>query len=309
MSIDYKNQDELKKYLHKVDRIFNISKFLAQDIDFQDIANYYRDSSFGYSLFHSTSGSIHMALNYDGQFNKDGYFGQAKIIQEYINRTKAKKVLELASGKGFNSTYLAKQNPDVEFIGIDLTPEHVKFANENAQGISNLKFEQGNFQDLQFPDGSFDLVFEVESVCHATDMKKALSESKRVLKPQGLFIVIDGFRSPDFDSFSDDLKTAAKLAEISMAVEKGWKINEWTSLCETVGLKVEKVDDLSMAIMPNLSRFQFLARGFFKFPSISRTILKTMPYYLVQNAIAGIFMPFTIGAGMQKYYMVALTSE
>jgi ubiquinone/menaquinone biosynthesis C-methylase UbiE len=250
-----------------------------------------------------------MALNYDGQFSKDGYFGQAKIIQEYINQTHAKKVLELASGKGFNSTYLAKQNPDVEFIGIDLTPEHVKFANENAQGISNLKFEQGNFQDLQFPDDSFDLVFEVESVCHATDMKKALSESRRVLKSQGFFIVIDGFRSPDFDSFSEDLKTAAKLAEISMAVEKGWKINEWTSLCETVGLKVEKMDDLSMAIMPNLSRFQFLARGFFKFPSISRTILKAMPYYLVQNAIAGIFMPFTIGAGMQKYYMVALTPQ
>jgi len=306
MPIDYKNQDELKKYLNKVDEIFNVGKFLAQDIDFQDIANCYRDSNFGYSLFHSTSGSIHMALNYDGQFGKEGYFGQAKIIQEYINQTKAKKILELASGKGFNSTYLAKQNPDVEFVGIDLTPEHVSFARKNAQGVSNLKFEQGNFQDLQFPDGSFDLVFEVESVCHATDMKKALSESCRVLKSQGNIVVIDGFRSPDFDSFSDELKTASRLAEISMAVEKGWKINEWTLLCETVGLKVEKTDDLSMAIMPNLLRFQFLARGFFKFPSISRTILKVMPYYLVQNAIAGIFMPFTVGAGMQKYYKVVL---
>ncbi len=306
MPIDHKNQGELKKYLNKVDKIFNVKKFLEQDIDFQDIANYYRDSSLGYEFFHSTGGSIHMALNYDGQFNKDGYFGQAKIIQEYITRTKAKKVLELASGKGFNSTYLAKQNPDVEFIGIDLTPEHAEFANANAQGIRNLKFEQGNFQDLQFPDDSFDLVFEVESVCHATDMKKALSESQRVLKPQGSFIVIDGFRSSDFDTFSNDLKTAAKLAEVSMAVGKPWKINEWTSLCETVGLKVEQIDDLSMAIIPNLTRFQFLARGFFKFPSLSRTIIKAMPYYLVQNAIAGIFMPFTVGVGMQKYYKVAL---
>ncbi|RPJ72513.1 MAG: class I SAM-dependent methyltransferase, partial [Alphaproteobacteria bacterium] len=166
--------------------------------------------------------------------------------------------------------------------------------------------QQGNFQDLQFQDKSFDLVFEVESICHATDMEKALSEAHRVIKPGGYFIAIDGFRSAGFESFSDDLKTAAKLTEISMAVGKPWKINDWTSLCETVGFKVENIDDLSMAIMPNLLRFQFLARGFLKYPALSKTFIKTLPFYLVQNAIAGIFMPFTISAGMQRYYKVVL---
>lgn len=309
MAIDYKNQDELKKYLNKVDKIFDIKKFLQQDIDFNDVAEYYRESNLGYQVFHSASGSIHMALNYDGQFDRDGYYGQARIVQEYINQAGAKRVLELASGKGFNSTFLAKENPDIEFVGIDLTPEHVEHSQKNSQGIANLKFEQGNFQNLQFSDDSFDLIFEVESVCHATDMRKVLSEAHRVLKPNGNFVVIDGFRNPDFDNFSNDLKTAAKLAELSMAVGQPWKVNEWTTLAENVGFEISELDDISMAIMPNLLRFQFLARGYFKFPDISKLFIKTLPYYLVQNAIAGIFMPFTVGAGIQHYYKIVLTHK
>lgn len=309
MTFDNKNPDELKKYLNKVDKIFDITKFLQQDLAFDDVANYYRESSLGYHLFHSANGSIHMALNYDGKFDQDGYFGQARIVEEYISQTGAKKILELASGKGFNSTYLAKRYPDVEFIGIDLTPEHIEYSRKKSQGVKNLRFEHGNFQDLQFPDDTFDIVFEVESVCHATNMQKALSESGRVLKTNGRFIAIDGFRNPDFDTFSDDLKTAAKLTEVSMAVGQPWKINEWTSLAETVGFKTEQMVDLSMAIMPNLLRLQFFARGYFKFPGLSKLFIKALPFYLVQNAIAGIFMPFTVDAEIQHYYKVVLIHQ
>jgi len=306
MNVDLNDPVELKKYLDRIDRIFNIGKFLEQDIDSQNVVDYYRQSSLGYRLFHSSRGSIHMALNEDGKFNREGYFGQAKIVQEYINKLGAGKVLELASGKGFNSSYLARRNPSVSFIGIDLTPEHVRYSRQNSKGISNLEFRQGNFQNLEFQNESFDLVFEIESVCHATDMEKALSEAKRVLKPGGYFIVIDGFRSRDFDSFFNDMKIASKLSEVAMAVGKPWKIHEWTALCEKAGFGIESADDLSMAIMPNLRRFQFLARAFFKFPALSRLLIKVLPYYLVQNAIAGMLMPFTVGAKAQQYCKVAL---
>jgi SAM-dependent methyltransferase len=309
MSVDTKNLDELRKYLAKIDKVFNVRKFIEQDIDFQDTAEYYRKSEAGYRFFHSANGSIHMALNHDGKFSREGYYGQAKIIQEYINRTGAKKVLELASGRGFNSAFLAKNNPQIQFVGIDLTPEHVAFAREHANGLANLEFHHGNFQDLPFQDGIFDLVFEVESICHALDMEQALLQTRRVLRKGGYFISIDGFRSQDFEAFPEDLKIASKLAEVSMSVGKAWNIDDWVSLIDQVGFYVEKVDDLSAAIMPNLLRFQFLARGFFKFPSLSKFLVTILPYYLVQNAIAGILMPFTVGAGLQRYYKVALVRQ
>ncbi len=309
MSIDTKSRDELSKYLRKVERVFHIREFVEKDIEFQDIADYYRESEPGYSFFHSANGSIHMALNPDGKFDRAGYYGQARIVQGYLDRTGAKNVLELASGRGFNSAFLAGTNRETRFTGIDLTPEHVENARQRAKGMPNLEFRQGNFQDLPFQDGSMDLVFEVESICHAIDMSKALSEARRVLKPGGTFIVIDGFRSQDFESFPEDLRTAAKLAEVSMAVGRPWKIDDWIELGRATGFKLEELEDLSMAIMPNLMRFQFLARGFFKFAPVSRLLLKTLPYYLVQNAIAGIFMPFTIAAGLQRYYKAVLVRQ
>ncbi len=303
-NIDIKDPNELKKYLTKVNKHFDLKPFLDQEIKPQDVINYYQGSNLGFRIFHSSNGSIHMALNPDGNFNKDGYFGQAQVIQEVISKMRVERVLELASGKGFNSIYLAKQNPDVHFLGIDLTPEHVEYSKRKAHRIVNIEFQQGNFQEKNYQDTCFDVVFEIESMCHATDMEKALSETYRILRPGGRFIVIDGFRSADFDSFTIDLKTAAKLTESSMAVGKPWKINEWTSLCEKVGFKVEIMEDLSMAIMPNLLRFQYFARGFLKYPTISKILIKILPFYLVQNAIAGVFMPFTISAGLHRYYKI-----
>lgn len=305
--MDLQDRRELEKYLGKIDRIFGIQQFLGQDIDIEDIVNYYQDSDYGYRVLHSIAGSIHMALNFDGSFDKDGYYGQARLVNEHIKNTNGMQVLELASGKGFNSIFLSKLNPDVNFRGIDLTPRHVEVSKKRVGDISNLHFELGNFQDLAFDDQSFDLVFEIESICHATDMKLALTEAHRVLKPDGKLIVFDGFRKPQFDGFSDEQKIAAKLVEVAMAVESPWRIDHWLELAEDVGFTASITDDLSQAIMPNLMKFQLMARGFFKYPFLSQIILKILPSYLVQNAIAGLLMPFTISAGLQGYYHIILT--
>lgn len=134
-----------------------------------------------------------MALNPDGVFDKDGYYGQARIVQGYL-RGGQERVLELASGKGFNSTYLARANPDQTCIGVDLTPKHIAMAKRADHDLPNLGFQLGDFQALPFKSSSFDLAFVCESICHATDMEKALSEAHRVLRPGSKLIVFDGFR-------------------------------------------------------------------------------------------------------------------
>jgi ubiquinone/menaquinone biosynthesis C-methylase UbiE len=305
--INYSDMNELKKYLNKVKNVFNIEDLLSETVTENVIKEYYDKSNSGYKLFHSKSGSIHMALNFDKKFNKQGYYGQSNIINNYIKATDSiSDVLELASGNGFNSIFLATENKKINFTGIDLTDEHVRAAQKRINNLTNIKFIQGNFQNLEFPNNNFDLIFEIESICHATDMKKALTEAYRVLRPDKKLYIFDGFRNQDFENFSSDLQLAGKLTELSMAVGSPWKIDKWLDLCEEVGFEIESVTDLSDAIMPNLNRFQFLARGFFKFPKISKFLLNNFSEDLIQNAIAGILMPFTIGSGMQKYIQVVL---
>ena len=299
--------DDLPKYLAQIGRLYDIEQLVNQDFTSSDVVEYYERSAFGYNLFHSKD-NLHMALNFDGRFDTDGYYGQARIIQEYLQEVHPQHVLELASGKGFNSRYLADHNrSDIQFIGIDLTPLHVRTAQERAKSTPNLHFGVGDYHQLNFRDSQFDLVFIIESLCYATDMRQALSEIHRVLKSGGRLIVIAGFRKASLENFGAEIQTAALLVEKTMAVSKGMVIDEWTSLAHNVNFNVLTVRDASGEIMPNLIRFHMLAKAYFKFLPMSKSFAKiTGSSYLIGNTIAGLLLPYTVSSSVHGYYIVTL---
>ncbi len=300
---------KLARRLRKIRRVFDVDAMLGQSVDERTIVDYYTQNSRYYGLIHSFEGSVHMALNPGGRFDRIGYYGQAEIVQRHVDEIRPRRVLELASGKGFNTRHLATQNTSVNFVGVDLTPPHVAVARRNSIDVPNLEFKVGDFQNLRFCAETFDLIFVVESLCHASDMVHALSEAYRVLKPGGRFIVIDGYRRPGFDCIDPDLRTAARLVEVAMAVPEAYEIDDWLLLARNVGFDVLSSEDLTRAIQPNLARFEFLARGFFRYPSLSRLLLRVLPMQMVVNAIPGLLMPITTQAGAQGYYVIALVKQ
>jgi ubiquinone/menaquinone biosynthesis C-methylase UbiE len=300
---------ELDRYLDKVNIIFPIQNLIQSKIDLKKIKRYYRDSYSGYKYLHSKEGAVHMALNYNGTFDDDGFYAQANEISNIIESSEIKNVLELGCGKGFNSIYLAKKHPNVKFIGIDITDEHLLTANSKAQDIANLEFSYGDFHDLDFHDSSFDLIFELESICHASNMRKVLSEIYRILKPSGQFVLYEGFKEEGFENLSESLKKAAILTEKSMAVNNFEKIDDWLKIASDTGFKVKVISELSEAIMPNLGRFQVWARGYYKYPFLSRIFLKILPKDMVMNSIAGLLMPFTVHNNAHGYYKIILEEK
>jgi len=101
----------LNECLNKIGRVFDAEELLGEKIDNDYVVKYYAKNSWAYRRFHSTEDSVHMALNFDGNFDKDGYYEQARIINKVIQETGARNILELASGKGFNSIYYRHENP------------------------------------------------------------------------------------------------------------------------------------------------------------------------------------------------------
>jgi ubiquinone/menaquinone biosynthesis C-methylase UbiE len=304
-------RSELGKKLDKIEKVFDTDQVLTMDVDQAVIVDYYTQSNPGYSRFHSTDGSVHMALNFDGEFDQQGYYGQANLVQQQIDQINPAKVLELACGKGFNSVYLATQNPDIEFLGLDLTPVHVEIASQTARdrGLNNLTIQQGDFHHLDYPDNSLDIIFVVESLCHATNTQQVLEECHRVLRLGGMFIVIDGFRKKPSEAITADEQKAAILVEKTMAVEKGLTLDEFLNLARHAGFTGQEYQDLSDAIMPNLKRLEGLARKFFRFPFLARRTAKLLPPYLVKNTIAGLLMPTTVSNGIHGYFVVNLTKD
>ncbi|MFH1000931.1 MAG: class I SAM-dependent methyltransferase, partial [Bacteroidota bacterium] len=103
-----------------------------------------------------------------------------------------------------------------------------------------------------------------------------------------------------------NLVTAAILTEKSMAVNKFENIDIWLKIAQQTGFTIKLEQDLSKAIMPNLKRLQFLARGYFKYPFLSRIFLRILPLNMVMNSIAGLLMPFTLQNKAHVYYKIIL---
>jgi ubiquinone/menaquinone biosynthesis C-methylase UbiE len=300
------DQSELHRYLGKIDDTFGIDRLLKLKADKETIVRYYTESERAYRIFHSSDGSVHMTMTRPDSPSVKDNLGQARVVQRHVKELSARRILELGCGKGFNLAYLARHNPDAELVGVDLTPAHIAIASKKYAGFRNLQFIVGDFQALEFGDQKFDLIFEVEAVCHAQDAASVFREVYRTLRPGGRFVIFDGFRAPDLSSFSKDLQVAVQLVELTMAVEEFPPVDRWLSLAKAIGFNVLGTDDLSAAIMPNLERFQFLARGFYKFPKFNKQLMRILPASLVKNSVAGLLMPFTVSAGAQRYCSIVL---
>jgi len=79
-------------------------------------------------------------------------------------RGKALRFLDLGCGQGFGLCILAAANPNGEFVGIDLQPEHIAHGKglARAAGLTNVGFVEGDFVELakEWPKdlGTFDYV-------------------------------------------------------------------------------------------------------------------------------------------------------
>jgi len=79
-------------------------------------------------------------------------------------KAKAARYLELGCGQGLGLCILAATNPSVEFVGVDLQPEHIAHGEALAQAaaLTNVRFVEGDFVELarDWPKdfGQFDYV-------------------------------------------------------------------------------------------------------------------------------------------------------
>jgi ubiquinone/menaquinone biosynthesis C-methylase UbiE len=79
----------------------------------------------------------------------------------------------------------------------------------------------GDFHTLPWPDQQFDLLYEVEAMCHVQRLPRMLGEAFRVLRRGGTLLLFDGCRTSEFRSLPEPVRVAARLVEGSMASSRG----------------------------------------------------------------------------------------
>ena len=148
-------------------------------------------------------------------------------------------VLDLGSGSGFDCFLAARKvGSKGRVIGIDMTPEMLDKARENARknGYGNVEFRLGEIENLPAADNSVDVVISNCVINLSADKRRVFEEAFRVLRPGGRLMISDIVLLKELPK---DLKSSADayVGCLAGAVMK----KEYISLLKEAGFRDVKV--------------------------------------------------------------------
>jgi ubiquinone/menaquinone biosynthesis C-methylase UbiE len=129
-------------------------------------------------------------------------------------------ILEAGCGVGAQTVTLAKNSPEAKIISIDISNESIQEAKKRieAEGITNVEFQQGDIFNLAFEEKSFDHLFLCFVLEHLKNPVEALSGLKKYIKPGGTVTVIEGDHGSVY--FYPDNENAHKAINCQIELQK-----------------------------------------------------------------------------------------
>lgn len=127
----------------------------------------------------------------------DELINMNRVLAERVAIRPGEHVLDAGCGVGGSSLWLARER-SVDVVGITPVASQVALARRFAarRGLADrVRFQQADYAAVPFADASFDVVWALESLCHAPRKEAFYREAARLLRPGGRVIIAEYIRT------------------------------------------------------------------------------------------------------------------
>lgn len=222
----------------------------------QDIADYYDQTEVHYRRFWKLKN--HYAIHYGIWGEGIRTFGQAlentnRILAEKACIKSSDRVLDAGCGIGGSAFFLAS-NRGCGVTGISLSKKQIDSARRISKTLSLehlVRFEVRDYTNTGYPPGRFDVIWALESAGAAAEKMHFLKEAYRLLKPGGILILADYFKTLE-KPVSDQPLLSSWLQ--LWAISEMETIQSFSLALESAGFRDQQAYDYTREIMPSARR-------------------------------------------------------
>lgn len=148
-----------------------------------------------------------------------------------------RRFLDLGTGTGVLIPYLIEAvGQSGLVVALDFAEKMVEICKTKYSGLSNVKIELQNAEELNFPKDYFDAITCFGLFPHLENKQKALLQMNRVLKPGGKLIIVHALSSNEIKVHHHNVCSA--VANDIMPLEK-----EMKQLLQNAGFDSSKIED------------------------------------------------------------------
>jgi sterol 24-C-methyltransferase len=197
------------------------------------------------------------------------------------------EVLDAGCGMGDVARTMATKYR-LKVTGIDILDFNIDEARKRStsSGLGDrTKFQLGDYHRLDFRDETFDGVYTMETLVHASDPEKVLSEFRRVLRPGGHLVMFEYSHAPESELSPAALKAFRQVCDLgAMPTWQRLEHGGMEPLLKEEGFGLDSAEDTSRRILPMLHAFYLFGR----FPYFVGRAAHRVPN--VVNAMSGVEM-------------------
>ncbi|MDR0224152.1 MAG: bifunctional demethylmenaquinone methyltransferase/2-methoxy-6-polyprenyl-1,4-benzoquinol methylase UbiE [Myroides odoratus] len=119
--------------------------------------------------------------------------GWRRKVLKLVAETNPTTILDIATGTGDMAILLSKTNAH-KITGLDLSAGMLEVGRKKIKALNldnRIEMIQGDSENLPFEDNSFDAITVGFGIRNFENLEKGLTEILRVLKPNGIFIILE----------------------------------------------------------------------------------------------------------------------